>query len=191
MTAYAELCGWTLAKAHARSGDAIAIGSYLGSGDVFDQAIASFAETYADQNERDYAALKEAVDSGLVVKAEVRACSDREDGDPDEGAEEDRPADPEQDLALPQRLELRRDAGEEEARGEEDDGEHVVVGALVRVSAASGGRRPRRSAAALTASATRYCGIANGVRGAFGFVRGLVASHAAKAGRNSFRNRCR
>lgn len=70
MEAYAELCGWTLAKAHARSGDAIAIGSYLGSGDVFDKAMAQFAEAYADQNERDYAALKEAVESGRV-KAEA------------------------------------------------------------------------------------------------------------------------
>jgi uncharacterized protein (DUF2252 family) len=67
MEAYAQLCGWTLAKAHARSGDAIAIGSYLGSGDVFDQAMARFAEAYADQNERDYAALKQAVDTGLVM----------------------------------------------------------------------------------------------------------------------------
>ena len=55
---YAEICGWTLARAHARSGDAIAIGSYLGTGDTFDQAMGSFAEAYADQNERDYAALR-------------------------------------------------------------------------------------------------------------------------------------
>ena len=66
MVFYAQLCGWTLAKAHARSGDAIAIGSYLGSSNAFDKAMARFAETYADQNERDYAALKQAVDSGLV-----------------------------------------------------------------------------------------------------------------------------
>ena len=52
MSEYAGLCGWTLAKAHARSGDAIAIGSYLGSGDVFDKAIGEFAERYADQNEQ-------------------------------------------------------------------------------------------------------------------------------------------
>lgn len=52
---YAQLCGWTLAKAHARSGDAIAIGSYLGATDALDRALASFAETYADQTERDYA----------------------------------------------------------------------------------------------------------------------------------------
>ena len=67
MTVYAELCGHALAKAHARSGDAIAIGSYLGGGDTFDRALASFAEAYADQNERDYRALKDAVASGRVV----------------------------------------------------------------------------------------------------------------------------
>jgi uncharacterized protein (DUF2252 family) len=65
--AYARVCGWTLARAHARSGDRIAIASYLGTGDVFDQAIATFAETYADQNERDYNTLKEAVGSGRIT----------------------------------------------------------------------------------------------------------------------------
>jgi uncharacterized protein (DUF2252 family) len=69
MLGYAKLCGLTLAKGHARSGDAIAIASYLGTSDVFDRAMATFAETYADQNERDYDALKQAVDSGRV-KAE-------------------------------------------------------------------------------------------------------------------------
>ena len=63
---YAHLCGSTLARAHARSGDAIAIASYLGTGDAFDRALASFAEIYADQNERDYAALREAVESGRL-----------------------------------------------------------------------------------------------------------------------------
>src|SRR5262249_18278467 len=63
---YAQACGWTLAKAHARSGDAIAIGSYLGSGDAFDRAAPAFAEAYADQNERDYQALEQAVVSGQV-----------------------------------------------------------------------------------------------------------------------------
>ena len=67
MTMYAELCGRALAKAHARSGDAIAIASYLGAGDSFDRALASFAEAYADQNERDYDALREAVASGRVA----------------------------------------------------------------------------------------------------------------------------
>jgi hypothetical protein len=64
MTLYARLCGWTLARAHARSGDRIALDSYLGGSDKFDQAIADFAETYADQNERDHAALQAAVKDG-------------------------------------------------------------------------------------------------------------------------------
>jgi uncharacterized protein (DUF2252 family) len=63
---YGRLCAWTLARAHARSGDAIAIASYLGSSDVFDRAIAAFAETYADQNERDHAALVDAIATGRV-----------------------------------------------------------------------------------------------------------------------------
>ena len=67
MTAYAQLCGHTLAKAHARSGDGIAIASYLGGGDSFDRALAAFAEAYADQNERDYNALQDAVTSGRVA----------------------------------------------------------------------------------------------------------------------------
>jgi len=70
MTFYARLCGWTLARAHARSGDRIALASYLGGSAKFDQAIADFAETYADQNERDYAALQAAVKDG---KAEASA----------------------------------------------------------------------------------------------------------------------
>ena len=65
--AYGKACGWTLARAHARSGDRIAIASYLGTGDAFDRAIATFAEIYADQNERDYQALQEAVASGRIV----------------------------------------------------------------------------------------------------------------------------
>ena len=68
--AYGKACGWTLARAHARSGDTIAIASYLGKSDAFDRAIAGFAETYADQNERDYKALRDAVDAGRI-KAET------------------------------------------------------------------------------------------------------------------------
>jgi len=64
MAIYARLCGWTLARAHARSGDRIALAAYLGSSAKFDQAIADFAETYADQNELDYAALQAAVKDG-------------------------------------------------------------------------------------------------------------------------------
>ena len=67
MTLYAPVCGGTLARAHARSGDRIAIASYLGNGDVFDRAIADFADAYADQNERDYEALVDAVKSGRIV----------------------------------------------------------------------------------------------------------------------------
>ncbi len=67
MTMYAGLCGHALAKAHARSGDAVAIASYLGAGDSFDRALASFAEAYADQNERDYDALRDAVASGRLM----------------------------------------------------------------------------------------------------------------------------
>ena len=67
MRAYGELCGWTLARAHARSGDRIAIATYLGRSDVFDQAIAEFAAAYADQNERDYHALADAAGSGRVI----------------------------------------------------------------------------------------------------------------------------
>jgi len=67
LAAYGRLCGWTLARAHARSGDPVAISSYLGTSDRFDRSIASFAELYADQNERDYAALRDAVDQGRVA----------------------------------------------------------------------------------------------------------------------------
>jgi uncharacterized protein (DUF2252 family) len=66
MAAYAEICGWTLARAHARSGDRFAIAAYLGAGDRFDRALLTFAETYADQNERDHAALAQAVKSGAL-----------------------------------------------------------------------------------------------------------------------------
>jgi uncharacterized protein (DUF2252 family) len=67
MTTLSRLCGWTLARAHARSGDPIAIAAYLGSSDVFDRAIATFAEDYADQNERDYTALLDAIKSGRLA----------------------------------------------------------------------------------------------------------------------------
>ncbi len=73
LTAYAQICGTTLAHAHARSGDRIAIAAYLGKSDTFDKAIAAFAETYADQNESDYAALQAAADDGRIEVAEVSA----------------------------------------------------------------------------------------------------------------------
>ncbi len=66
LTPYAEICGWTLARAHARSGDRIAIAAYLGSSDVFDQAVLRFAEAYADRNEQDHAALVKAVSEGRL-----------------------------------------------------------------------------------------------------------------------------
>jgi uncharacterized protein (DUF2252 family) len=66
MGIYARLCGATLSRAHARSGDPIAIASYLGGGDKFDGAMGDFAEAYADQNERDYEAFAAAVESGRV-----------------------------------------------------------------------------------------------------------------------------
>ena len=67
MRLYGELCGWTLARAHARSGDRIAIAAYLGGSDVFDQAITQFAAAYADQNERDHQSLVDAVSSGRII----------------------------------------------------------------------------------------------------------------------------
>ncbi len=67
MQLYGELCGWTLARAHARSGDRIAIASYLGGSDTFDQAIGRFAVAYADQNERDHSELVQAVADGRIT----------------------------------------------------------------------------------------------------------------------------
>jgi hypothetical protein len=66
-TLYARVCGATLARAHARWGDRIAIASYLGKGPAFDRAIADFSATYADQNEKDYEAFAAAVKSGRLT----------------------------------------------------------------------------------------------------------------------------
>jgi hypothetical protein len=66
LVAYAELCGWTLARAHARSGDRYAISGYLGKTDKFDRAMAKFAERYADRTEQDHAALAAAVTDGRI-----------------------------------------------------------------------------------------------------------------------------
>jgi hypothetical protein len=66
MMQYAELCGWTLAHAHARSGEPEKISGYLGKSDRFDKAIADFSIAYADQSERDHAVLKKAASSGRV-----------------------------------------------------------------------------------------------------------------------------
>ena len=69
MRLYAEVCAWALARAHARSGNPAEIAGYLGRGDVFDEAIAGFAVAYADQTERDHAALVAAVASGRLIGA--------------------------------------------------------------------------------------------------------------------------
>lgn len=69
---YVELCGWVLARAHARSGDAVQLSSYLGKSDVFDQALATFATTYADQVKQDYETLVTAAQTGRI-RAEVEA----------------------------------------------------------------------------------------------------------------------
>jgi uncharacterized protein (DUF2252 family) len=72
MSYYARLCGWTLARAHARSGDPVALSEYLGDGDAIDRAVTNFARRYAEQNERDYGELLQAVQSGrLQAEANV------------------------------------------------------------------------------------------------------------------------
>jgi hypothetical protein len=67
MAVYGRMCGWTLARAHARTGDRVAIAAYLGNSDSFDRAILAFSQTYAEQNDRDFRALREAADSGRIV----------------------------------------------------------------------------------------------------------------------------
>lgn len=67
LAAYARICGWTLAHAHARTGDPIAIAAYLGKGDVFERSLTRFAGAYADQNERDFDALRTAIESGRLA----------------------------------------------------------------------------------------------------------------------------
>jgi hypothetical protein len=64
---YATVCGWTLAHAHARSSDPIAISGYLGEGSSFDRAVTQFAFTYADQNDLDYASMRSAIDDGHIT----------------------------------------------------------------------------------------------------------------------------
>jgi hypothetical protein len=70
MEFYARICGQTLARAHARSGDPIALAAYLGKKDRFDQAITDFSERYADQNEHDYQAFAEAIRAGKLEAVE-------------------------------------------------------------------------------------------------------------------------
>jgi Uncharacterized protein conserved in bacteria (DUF2252) len=64
---YAGMCAWTLARAHARAGDEIALAAYLGSSSTFDRAMAEFASAYADQNDVDHEALVDAIKDGSVV----------------------------------------------------------------------------------------------------------------------------
>jgi uncharacterized protein (DUF2252 family) len=70
MAVYGQVCGWTLARAHARSGDRVTIGAYLGKTDSFDEAIADFSAAYADQNEKDHALLRHAIDGGGIAATE-------------------------------------------------------------------------------------------------------------------------
>ena len=67
---YARMCGWTLARAHARSGDPVAIAAYLGSSDAFDQSVTGFSLAYADQNERDFEDFIKAIRSGRLEARE-------------------------------------------------------------------------------------------------------------------------
>ena len=67
---YAGLCGWTLARAHARSGDPVAVAAYLGAGDEFDVSIAEFSQRYADQNEIDYQSFVESIRTGRIPAVE-------------------------------------------------------------------------------------------------------------------------
>ena len=70
LSVYGGICAWTLARAHARSGDPVALAAYLGASSTFDQAIADFSLSYADQNEVDHQSLVDAIASGHI-KAEV------------------------------------------------------------------------------------------------------------------------
>ena len=70
LTFYAEICGRTLAHAHARSGDPVALAAYMGEKDRFDQSITEFSDRYADQNERDYQAFAKAIKSGRLAAVE-------------------------------------------------------------------------------------------------------------------------
>jgi hypothetical protein len=67
LATWGEICAWALARGHARSGDPAVISAYLGADDAFDHAMATFAESYADQNERDHAALLTAIESGRIT----------------------------------------------------------------------------------------------------------------------------
>jgi hypothetical protein len=67
MAAYGRMCAWTLARAHARTGDRVAVAAYMGSGSALDRALAKFAQAYADQTERDHEALVAAIGAGRIA----------------------------------------------------------------------------------------------------------------------------
>jgi hypothetical protein len=69
LTNYGRVCAWTLARAHARSGDPVSIAAYLGSDDGFDRAIAKFSRRYSEQNDRDFARFDEAIRSSRIEAA--------------------------------------------------------------------------------------------------------------------------
>jgi len=69
MDIYARMCGWTLARAHCRSGDRVALAGYLGTSDALDTAMTRYAEEYADQNAKDYAAMQDAASAGRIEVA--------------------------------------------------------------------------------------------------------------------------
>ena len=71
LTYYAQICGWTLARAHARSGDPVAMASYLGRDDAFDRSITDFSERYGDQNEEDYEQFVMAIRAGRLKRSRV------------------------------------------------------------------------------------------------------------------------
>jgi hypothetical protein len=72
LAVYAQMCGWTLARGHARSGDPLTISAYIGASDTFPQALAQFATAYADQNDNDHQALVKAIaDGALLAEANV------------------------------------------------------------------------------------------------------------------------
>ena len=140
MTLYAQLCGWTLARAHARSGDAIAIAGYLGAGDSFDRALAAFAEAYADQNERDHRAVHDAVASG---RSWPRPDSDR----PRTACRARRPS-PRGDVRSALLRDALAEAHDRRMRGELAGDERLAEPEVGRCAISAGGTKPYSSAIA-------------------------------------------
>ena len=121
LTFYARLCGWTLARAHARSGDPVAIAQYLGDGDTFDRSITDFSARYADQNEQDFQEFVKAVRSGDCKP--WRGCDPR--GRSSAEWRPDRPVTGKTDRGLPRRFGFR--AGRRSGRGTTTNSEHQQV----------------------------------------------------------------